>query len=263
MNDLNPSPNLIIMGAQKSGTTSLYEYLKVHPEIFMSSPVKEPGFYLGEERAKIFWGRMGQPIKSRHELLHQRMMEGYNHERWFGDASTYYTIGQRSRLFDIPKRMHATNSDMRFIYILRNPIDRIVSNYLHSRTKERSDGTIEDFLKTQEGENALLTSKYQWQLDEYLKYFDRSQFQILIFEELLRDPAQSISKITAFLGIDDCEPKKRTYSAHNVSKLRDTIDLEQLKLSSETARILSGELEQDIRSIQNLIGREIDLWKDQ
>ena len=253
MNDLNPCPNLIIMGAQKSGTTSLYEYLKVHPDIFMSSPVKEPGFYLGDERAKIFWERNGNPISSRRELLQERMLKGYQGERWFGDASTYYTIGQRSQLFDIPQRMHATNPDMRFIYVLRDPIERVMSNYRHSLKKQRYEGSFEGYLTTNEGKTALLTSQYYRQLSAYTELFDLSQFKFIIFEDLVANPAQQIDDICAFLHIAP-PPVSDVYKKFNVSP---NIGEE---ISDTHRRIVGEHLLEDAEKIQALLGGPVATW---
>nr|MBV6629038.1 sulfotransferase [Oceanococcus sp. HetDA_MAG_MS8] len=211
-----PEPNLVILGAQKSGTTSLYHYLKVHPDIFMASPVKEPGYYLGDDRAKIFWERMGQPIESREQLLRERMLQGYQGERWFGDASTYYTIGMRSQKFNIPKRMASAHADMKLIYIMRDPVERVLSNYRHLQTRGTYEGSFEAFLQTHEGKAAVRTSCYHFQLTQYLKYFPKEQFLVLQFEALTKEPQAEMQRICHFLDI--CAPNSAaTYKAHNES----------------------------------------------
>lgn len=253
--DLNPCPNLIIMGAQKSGTTSLYEYLKVHPDIFMSNPVKEPGFFLGEERAKIFWERNGDPIESRYQLLHERMLEGYQGEFWFGDASTYYTIGRRSRLFHIPDRMHAENPDMRFIYILRNPVERILSNYHHSRTKGRCKGSLQDFLNSEEGPSAVLTSRYWYQLEAYLEVFRPEQFHLVVFEEFLEQPHHSMTEVWRFLDLPE-PPEAPKFVTHNAGN-RENPDVGNDRHGLE--HILSV-LRADTMRLEHWLGRNIRAW---
>ena len=86
-------PNLLIIGAQKSGTTSLYHYLKIHPHVFMSNPLKEPGYYWRFDKVKDYFARKGITIESRHDLLANHMLKNYKGEPVFGEASTYYTIG--------------------------------------------------------------------------------------------------------------------------------------------------------------------------
>ena len=73
------SPNLVIIGAQKSGTTSLHHYLELHPEIFMSSPIKEPGYYCDFEFISNYFKNIAQPVyyKSRADILKNYMLQGY------------------------------------------------------------------------------------------------------------------------------------------------------------------------------------------
>ncbi len=255
MNDLTPCPNLIIMGAQKSGTTSLHEYLKVHPDIFMSSPIKEPGLFLGEERARTFWNTAGQPIASLHELLHERMLQGYQGERWFGDGSTHYTIGQRSRAWDIPQRMQAANPDMRFIYILRNPVERILSNYHHSRSKGRCQGALTDFLASKEGPGSILTSRYWYQLEAYLEVFPPEQFHLIIFEEFLEQPQQSMAAIWDFLELS-APPAEPAFVAHNTGKRESP----KVNYQSESLDRVLTVLNNDVAQLERWLGRNISVW---
>ncbi|ORE85152.1 hypothetical protein ATO7_15252 [Oceanococcus atlanticus] len=257
MNDLTPCPNLIIMGAQKSGTTSLHEYLKVHPDIFMSSPIKEPGLFLGEERARTFWNTAGQPIASLHELLHERMLQGYQGERWFGDGSTHYTIGQRSRAWDIPQRMQAANPDMRFIYILRNPVERILSNYHHSRSKGRCQGTLTDFLASKEGPGSILTSRYWYQLEAYLELFPANQFHVVVFEEFIRQPHHHMHQVWDFLELSPPQTPPN-FATHNAGSAARTKVSES---DDDLSRIL-GVLRKDVENLQRWLGRDIPDWSN-
>ena len=84
---VRPLPNFLIIGAQKSGTTSLYEYLRWHPDIFMSFPMKEPGLFLGTRGARSLWAHKGIDVPSLRHLLDQHMLHGHRGERLFGEAS--------------------------------------------------------------------------------------------------------------------------------------------------------------------------------
>ena len=252
-----PEPNLVILGAQKSGTTSLHEYMKRHPDIFMSSPVKEPGYYLGDERAKIFWNRMGQPIESREELLGERMLAGYQGERYFGDASTYYTIDIRSRRFEVPARMHAAHPDMRLIYIMRDPVERIVSNYWHCRAKGRAGDSLVEFLDNPEGRMALETSRYHYQLEAYREYFPPEQFCLLLFEQLLMQPATVMRTIWDFL---DLEPLSETgeFRRYNESVGRDD---KRVQLAPHEVAELRERLQPELVKLQRDWGVDISDWQ--
>lgn len=101
---MNPSPNFLVIGAQKSGSTSLYEYLKQHPDIFMSDP-KEPEFFADD---KLF---------SKGLKLYERFFSGYQGQKRIGEASTVYSnhVGIEKTI----KRIYQFNKDMKLIYIIK------------------------------------------------------------------------------------------------------------------------------------------------
>lgn len=255
-----PVPNFVIMGAQKSGTTSLHEYLKVHPDIFMSSPLKEPGYFLGDEVVPRFWKIRGLEVASREDLLARHMLQGYRGQRLFGDSSTYYTIGRRSRREAVPQRMAQVNPGMKFIYMLRDPIDRIRSNYLHSLRRGSTNGSIREFLGQPEGRIAVMTSLYHFQLEAFLEHFDASQFHVLVFEEFLQNPARHMRNIFEFLGAADI-PIRIKFGAHNVSHNRAESEVtSKLDLSADLLDDLRGRLVPDVKRLSSHIGREIAAW---
>ncbi|MGJ8668076.1 MAG: sulfotransferase family protein [Oceanococcus sp.] len=251
-----PIPNLVVLGAQKSGTTSLHHYMNQHPDIFMSAPVKEPGYFLGSERAKIFWQRMGAPIENRQQLLESRMLQGYQSEAWFGDASTYYTIGGRSRRFTIPQNMHDANPNMRFIYIMRDPVERVISNYWHCRANGTAQDGLEEFLKTTEGRIAFRTSRYQHQLEPYLELFPKEQFCLLLFEDLLERPADVMEEIWNFLKLPPL-PDTKTYPRYNQSKRSND---GSKPLDDAELALIRRRLGPDIRKLKSFWGVNTERW---
>ncbi|MBU1704643.1 MAG: sulfotransferase domain-containing protein, partial [Nanoarchaeota archaeon] len=125
-------PDFLIIGAQKSGTTSMHEYLKTHPEIYMSSPIKEPGLFLPFDHMQKYFSKFfNLNLNSREQLIQKCVLSEYHGERIFGESSTYYTITDMSRSFDIPKKIFEANPKMKLIYCIRNPLSRMVSHYLH------------------------------------------------------------------------------------------------------------------------------------
>jgi hypothetical protein len=255
-----PLPNFLIIGAQKSGTTSLYKYLQGHPDIFMSFPMKEPGFFLGTRGAKILWAHQGIDVPSLHDLLDNHMLRGHRGEHLFGEASTYYTISERSVRWRVPQRIHRINPEMRFIYILREPWERIVSNYLHLRRTGRTTLCLADFLDHEEGKAALRTSMYAWQLENYLRHFRREQFCILIFEEFVRAPDREMRRVYLHLDLDPVVSTVR-YRPFNVSNNRNTIDKEELSLDDERVSSLRERLRPDTERLFELLGRRVEVWE--
>ena len=248
------TPNLVILGAQKSGTTSLHHYLDQHPDIFMSKPIKEPGFFLNEKNAISLMKKVGININSRKDLLDNHMINGYDNEKYFGDSSTYYTLGKRSRQQNIPKRMRQMigPNKAKFIYLLRDPIKRLESNYLHMIQKKyiRDDVTFKTYLKM--FPDAILTSMYSYQLDHYLQFFPKNSFLILLFEELTIMPKKSLEKVSSFLDVSMNEIKLGiTRKKFNVSKVRSQINENKLESQiNEMKSYLIKEIKPDIEKLK-------------
>lgn len=258
-----PIPNFLIIGAQKSGTTSLHQYLKAHPSIFMSTPIKEPAFFFDETIIPDFWRRRGRAVASRDDLLSRHMLKGYKGEAQFGESSTHYTLGDLSRTQGIPQRIAQMSPDMKFVYILRDPIDRIRSNYLHSmRLGLRPvKGTFEQYLDGKRGGVAVRTSLYFEQLSEYLSIFPADRFHVVIFEEFVKSPAAHMAGICRFLGVD-AMPRRVKYDAHNVSHNRGQATASNhLDCSSGRLAELKLRVGADTRKLCDWLGRsEISDW---
>ncbi|MBD3296379.1 MAG: hypothetical protein GF392_03340 [Candidatus Omnitrophica bacterium] len=189
-------PNLIIAGAQKAGTTTLYKYLSKHPDVCMSSPEKEPGYFIFNEWSKAYFlERKGIDISSRTELLRKYMLYGYSGQKYFGDASTHYTIGDRGYKFNIPAKIKSLSPGARIVYIIRNPIDRIISLYNHIHRRENLTQEIE------RDASLVATSKYYYQIKPYVDAFGKNNIKILLFEDFIKDPQRALDDLFDFLGI--------------------------------------------------------------
>ena len=196
-------PNFMCLGAAKSGTTTLYDILRQHSEIYIPS-FKEPHFFDIPENFD-------------------------NGLRWY--EKTYFKKVDKkiiadftpSYLFDenAPKRIfESLGEDMKFLVIFRNPVDRAYSHYLHSK---RDDYENEDFEEALELEvsrlkkykdqsdyllylrhSYLQQGLYSEMLDRYLQYFSLDNFLFIHFEdEFMKDRDFTIRKILDFLKIDN------------------------------------------------------------
>ncbi len=114
-------PNFLIVGAMKCGTTALYYYLEQHPQIFMS-PVKEPNFFCFEGREGLDSGNSITDIAA-----YRGLFRGVSSERAIGEASHCYLYEPRA----VERIKHYT-PDARLIAILRSPIERAYSHFLHA-----------------------------------------------------------------------------------------------------------------------------------
>lgn len=182
-----------------------------------------------------FWKRRGQAISSLDDLLKNRMLQGYNGERWFGDSSTYYTIGGRAEKFQIPQRIAQTNPATRFIYIMRDPVERIISHYHHLLNGSNPPDTFDAFLQSTEGHISFRTSMYHLQLRSYLKHFPRKHFLLLKFEQLRDNTKYAVSQAFDFLDCPgtDFPMDFKTYNASVKKSIRS--DQHQLMQSIQAA----------------------------
>lgn len=179
-------PNLIIIGAVKCGTSSLHYYLGLHPDICMSKE-KELHFFVGKHN----WSRGVEWYKS--HFTGQAAI--------YGEASPTYTNFPH---FDhVAERMYSLLPHAKLIYSLRDPIDRIVSHYMHNYSLGKESQSIEDTLKNLEGNKYIINSLYCTQLKQYLNYYPLSRILIITTEDLYRHRRETLKHIFQFLGVDD------------------------------------------------------------
>lgn len=178
-------PNFIVIGAGKAGTTSLWGYLGAHPEVFMSEP-KELNFFTVEHN----WHRGLE--------WYERHFEGASGAKAVGEASGNYTNWPQ---YDgVPARMAATVPDVRLVYIVRHPIERMVSAYRYMRVMGHEHRPIEEAFRTRS--IYLNVSRYATQIDRYLEHFDREQLFVVVSEDLRDDREATLRRLFEFLGVD-------------------------------------------------------------
>jgi len=179
-------PHFVIIGAQKAGTTSLWFYLARHPQIFMSE-LKETNFFIAERA----WPNGLDWYES---LFSEAAKTGM----LTGEASPNYTFYPGFQ--GIPERMSQVIPQARLIYLLRHPVERMISGYLNGLTLGQEHLPIQQALF--ERPQYADTSRYAMQIEQYLQYFDRSQLLVLLSEDLERRPAETIDRILDFLGLE-------------------------------------------------------------
>ncbi|OQY30279.1 MAG: hypothetical protein B6244_00005 [Candidatus Cloacimonetes bacterium 4572_55] len=179
-------PNLIIVGAMKSGTSSLHYYLNLHPEIFMSKP-KELDFFVRERN----WDKGPDWYRS--------YFSGDAPVR--GESSTSYT--QCHKFSGVPERMHSMIPDAKLIYILRDPIDRIPSHYRQLNYLKIEKRTFSEIAADPNNNEYLDTSRYYYQLKKFTPYYPLSKILVLTLEELKNRQQETLKKVFHFLGVDD------------------------------------------------------------
>jgi hypothetical protein len=181
-------PNLFVIGAMKCGTTSLHCHLDSHPAIFMSR-IKEPGYFVRE----LNW--------TRGESWYRGLFAGAGEAAFVGESSTHYTKLPTHQ--GVAGRIAGFSPEARFIYIMRDPVDRCVSHYWHQvRSKSRQGGERRDMPEAFRGDGRYLAySNYAMQLRPYFDRFGRDRVLTLTLEELSADGAGVMRRIYRWLGI--------------------------------------------------------------
>lgn len=184
-------PNLIIIGAQKCGTSALHHYLGLHPDISMSSE-KELDFFIESRN----WAKG--------RAWYESMFTG--EAKVLGEASPNYT--NYPRLKGVPERMHALVPDAKLIYMVRHPLERIVSQYMHNRWSGVENRPLSQALRGSkrisiDQTRYIRRSKYYMQVEQYLEYFPRANILVVTQEDLFDRRQQTLQAVFGFLGVDE------------------------------------------------------------
>jgi hypothetical protein len=190
-------PGLFLIGAMKSGTTYLNKLLDVHPEIFMSSP-EEPSFFVDKGQLRKLWPEVWDYRFWRSEEHYLRLFRSGKNALLLGEASTNYT--KRPLVGSIPERIRRFNPEARFIYLLRDPVERTISHYWHMVRYHAERRPILEAFKCEP--HYLDVSHYAMQLQPYLDLFGPDRVAVLTFEELTRAPVATMGSLYRWLGVN-------------------------------------------------------------
>lgn len=175
----------MILGAMKCGTTTLADALKDHPGVSFCR-VKEPEFF-----SKHADWRNG--LSHYHALFEQR--DG----ALYAEASTGLTFYPHFNL-GVWNDLFAYNPALRFIYLVRDPIDRIVSHYMHIYERGFTDYGLEEALR--KVPVLMNNSRYHAQIAPFIERFGRDRVLILEFKQLVNDRTGTLGRVASFAGLD-------------------------------------------------------------
>lgn len=205
-------PNFLIVGAAKCGTSSLDRYLSQHPEVFIP-PKKEAHYYSTISFPERFRGPGDDGMNQytiRDQHLYEDLFTGVRQEKAVGESSVFYLFypGTAERIYaDIP--------DAKIIIMLRNPIDRAFSAYMHLIRDEREHLDFGEALQNEERRKAMdyepmwlykELGLYSRQVKRYFDVFGESQVKTVIFEEFVKDPQSTLVDLLNFLDVDSSIP---------------------------------------------------------
>ena len=222
-----PLPNFFIVGAPKTGSTSLYRFLKQHPQIYMS-PVKEPSYFSTEVRPANFSREFRRLVEERNRRL-QVFLDGPmagpspggiietwdDYRRLFRHARVETAIGEASVCYlwspSAAANIHCRIPGAKIIIILRNPVERAFSQYVHCA----ANGLVRRSFREQIRLSAnggpkpfdtqypfLEWGSYYQQVTRYLALFPKTRVRIFLYEEAWRDPVQFLKAVFEYLGVE-------------------------------------------------------------
>jgi hypothetical protein len=244
-------PDFMIIGAQKAGTTSLFQYLEECPDV-RGPLTKEVHYYDHNVDRGEQWYRSNFPIR-------------VASDNWItGESSPYYLLHP-----SVPRRLADHLPGTRLIALLRHPVQRAYSHFNHSRVlggepiadfetalaaeSERTDAAWARLVKTGEREPAVewfsyaRRSYYAPQLRRWLACFPRESLLIMTAEELYKDPEGGLSRARTHLGLPQIDVSHRNYRPRNARSY--------VPISDEVRRQLSRGFVDDMAEVEQLIGR--------
>jgi hypothetical protein len=204
-------PNFLVLGTAKAGTSSLYAYLKQHPDVFLS-PTTELNFFAHEGGDLNFRGPRDIEYMWDDSLVatyedYLKQFGGVDRETAIGEVSTHNLYSVRA-----PALIKRYVPNAKMIAILRNPVDRAFSAFAHM-VRDRREETS-DFRAALAREPARIRDNWEplWhyksmglygvQLSRYLETFDRKQIRVYIYDDFVARPLEVVQDIFAFIGVD-------------------------------------------------------------
>ncbi len=202
-----PERLALIIGAMKSGTTSLFDLLATHPEV-AGSRYKEPEYF----------SKSGVSSTEReHDRPYLDLWQHWDpsRHRLALEASTAYTMPHAQSPADgVARFAERWGADVRLVYIMRHPVERVASHFRHSASH-----VPERFARDRAGvlQGAIRISSYATQLGPWVERFGRDRILLLSFEELQRSGPELLQRTCTFLGIDPGHTFVRVAEPSNVS----------------------------------------------
>lgn len=220
-------PGFLIVGAAKSGTTTLYQILRNHPEIFMPE-IKEPCFFssynLPENILKrnIYPYNPNKIVKDISE--YKRLFSDINLDgvKLMGEASTHYLFQHNETILNI-KKFYNNPDDIKIIIVLRNPVEAAFSNYTMWAMQGNEVPQFEYAIKEEKQRikekkyNIAYINKFNYyrQINNYMDNFNK--VHIILFEDLKFDLKNTLAKLYNFLGISNNQYKNELGLKFNIS----------------------------------------------
>jgi len=226
------TPDFMILGVTKCGTSSLYSYLVKHPKI-LGAVKKELHFF--------DTGRFGKGLASYRQLFPKKN----SRDELIGEGTPGYFWKK-----PCARRIFEYCPTTKFIVIFRNPVKRVISEYF--RLKRRGEETLDfDQAILQPGMQGryIGAGLYIEHLERWLSLFPRKQFLVLILEDMAQNPEQEVNKVFKFLGL-----KERKLDSYEIVK---QAKYNMKKIKPETIEELKNFYEPYNKRLEKFLGRKL------
>ncbi|MGE0667592.1 MAG: sulfotransferase [Sphingomonadales bacterium] len=198
--------NLFIIGAMKGGTHAAHAVLGSHPAVAASN-FKEPSHFVAAEELRQVWPK---PLPYQDADAYRALFDVRPETRYLCEASTRY-----STLPDTPgvaDRIHAYNPDARLVYMVRDPLRRIISQFFQERRTGRISGSFADIVRA--SERFVAYSDYAMQIAPFLALFPRENIRIVVSERFMADTEAEAGRLFEWLDLDPAQARFETSVHH-------------------------------------------------
>lgn len=250
-----PSIDFIIIGSAKCGTTSLHNYIGLHPDVYLPQNVginNETGFFLEDSNQKIK-SMTNRSIRQHlnDAALYKIIMEGYKNESLVGEETTDYTKKpHREVRYELMKKH---NENMKFIFIVRDPVEKLISQYRHF-LRHQSKFTNVNFTEELESDDYYKDACcYYYQVEPYIDSFGDQSVLVVFLEDLEANPNIELLKIFKFLGLAEYQVDHQKFVKHNVNTkvTKDDYDIHDIPLT------MAVEIIKDLEKFSEFVDQDL------
>lgn len=310
-------PNFFLAGAPKAGTTTLYHELVQHPDVYMS-PIKEPSYFAAEARLERMEPRYRAVLRRQEQEVRDGLeagIEGYHtrglvtqledYLRLFAQARGERAIGEASVCYlwsrTATSSILEVSPQARFLMILRNPVERAFSQYLHAVSDGHVSSTFREHICASLEHNGLMGplhpflefGLYGEQLERMYRLVPRERVGVWLYEDTVRDRAAFLREVFRFLDVDpgfQPQSTKRHYRVEVPRSLGATRWLKrsglwsvlrnatsqttrerakrllyrkrsEVEMGAEERRFLVEYYRKDVTKLEQILGRDLAAWR--
>ncbi|MEH6570060.1 MAG: sulfotransferase domain-containing protein [Halioglobus sp.] len=270
--EVSTLPNLLVIGAQKAGSTWLHERLAIHPDVFMSEP-KELRFFGNRDKSDSEQSLAGYRLNFLAGEKARYRGESTPAYFWSHDPKSPYGTDLKRSNLDIPAVVARTlDNNIPLILSLRNPVSRAISAFYHHY--KAGNISPEDTLKTHGHRWGIIDMGfYQRHIEAWLAHFDRGQLHVVLFDDIVQQPEKVTEKLYRSLGLStgvhDPELRKRSNQGGKRSVDKQLFNTDSIKLDQGTGpRISAADIDflselykDDITYVENHLSRALPSWR--